>query len=368
MLHPSFSLPFVWALDGAGSGHDLPIGFIENVHIRGRDLRCIRVEPGVEILQPLVHVDEHVGHAVFHAVVVGRNRLKRDGAFIELQKLLDVEHHVACRQVRGDFLLIDVNEFVEVGDVVQLQKLAHHGLEHLVLHVDAADVAVGIRVAEAEHAHGLIAIEVLIALLHVDAQVLTGIVIVHINRDVEVDTAHGVNEFDEHLHVKERITVDPVAENLLRTADERLHAVLAVVLGRGVILVHLFGPVGHIHSCVTRDADKFQRLILRVEHTDEHRVRQAGRAVLARDKERVAPLLAAVGTDIHTVVRIAVAQAAGQTRRADPVVHQDRKLADQQRQHHDHNDRDAHFLLFLPLSLRSCPLTAKAHLLTAAVC
>jgi hypothetical protein len=50
------------------------------------------------------------------------------------------------------------------------------------------------------------------------------------------------------------------------------------------------------------------------------------------------------------------------------VVHQDRKLADQQRQHHDHNDRDAHFLLFLPLSLRSCPLTAKAHLLTAAVC
>ena len=244
---------------------------------------------------------------------------------------------------------------------MQLQKLAHHGLDHLVLHVDAADVAVGIRVAEAEHAHGLIAIEVLIALLHVDAQVLTGIVIVHINWDVEVDTAHGVNEFDEHLHVKERITVDPVAENLLRAADERLHAVLAVVLGRGVILVHLFGPVGHIHSCVTRDADKFQRLVLRVEHTDEHSVRQAGRAVLAGDKERVAPLLAAVGADINTVVRITVAQAAGQTRRADPVVHQDRKLADQQRQHHDHDDRDAHFFLFLAPGLRLLRLHAVIH-------
>ena len=239
---------------------------------------------------------------------------------------------------------------------MQLQKLARHGLKQLVLHVDAADIAVGIRVAEAEHAHGLIAVEVLIALLDMDAQILTGVVIVHIDRDVEVDAAHGVNELDEHLHVKERITVDPVAENLLRAADERLHAVLAVVLGRGVVLVHLLGLVGHVHGRIARDADKLQRLILRVEHTDKYGVRQAGRAVLAGDEERVAPFLAAVCADAH-IIRIAVAQA----RRADPVVHQDRKLADEQRQHHDHDDRDAHFFLFLALCLRLLRLHAVVH-------
>ena len=244
---------------------------------------------------------------------------------------------------------------------MQLQKLARHGLKQLVLHVDAADIAVGIRVAEAEHTHGLIAVEVLIALLDMDAQILSGIIIVHIDRDVKIDAAHGVNELDEHLHVKERITVDPVAENLLRAADERLHAVLAVVLGRGVVLVHLLGFIGHVYGRVARNADKFQRLVLRVEHADEHRIRQTGRAVLARDEERIASLLAAVGADVHTVVRIAVAQAAGQTRRADPVIHQNRKLADEQRQHHDHNDRDAHFLLFLPLCLRLLRLHAVIH-------
>ena len=239
---------------------------------------------------------------------------------------------------------------------MQLQKLAHHGLEHLVLHVDAADIAVGIRVAEAEHAHGLIAVEVLIALLDMDAQILTGVVIVHIDRDVKINAAHGVNELDEHLHVKERITVDPVAENLLRAADERLHAVPAVVFGRGIVLVHLLGLVGHVHGRIARDADKLQRLILRVEHTDKYGVRQAGRAVLAGDEERVAPFLAAVCADAH-IVRIAVAQA----RRADPVVHQDRKLADEERQHHDHDDRDAHFFLFLALCLRLLRLHAVVH-------
>lgn len=103
---------------------------------------------------------------------------------------------------------------------MQLQKLARHGLKQLVLHVDAADIAVDSIASEAEHTHGLIAVEVLITLLDMDAQILTGVVIVHIDRDVEVDAAHGVNEFDEHPHVKERITVDPVAENLLRAADK----------------------------------------------------------------------------------------------------------------------------------------------------
>ena len=224
------------------------------------------------------------------------------------------------------------------------------------LHVDAADVAVGICVTETEHTHGLIAIEVLIALLHVDAQVLAGIVVIHIGRNVEINTAHGVDEFDEHLHVKERIAVDAVADDLFHAADERLHAVLAVVFGRGIVLVHLLGLVGHVHGRVAWDADELQRLILRVEHADEHRIRQTGRAVLAGDEERVAPFLAAVCADAH-IVRIAVAQA----RRADPVVHQDRKLADEQRQHHDHDDRDAHFFLFLALCLRLLRLHAVVH-------
>jgi len=184
-----------------------------------------------------------------------------------------------------------------------------------------------------------------------DRQILPPVLIVHIHGDVKVDAAHGVDELDKHLDIKDRIAVDPVAEELLHAGKHCLHTVSAVVFGCGIVLIHFLGPVGHVHRRVTRNADEFQRFVLRIEHTDEHRIRQAGRAVLARDQEGIAALLASLGIGGNAVVGVAVAQAAAEARRADPVIHQYDKLTHEQRQHNDHDDRNAHFFLLPALIL-----------------
>lgn len=94
------------------------------------------------------------------------------------------------------------------------------GHQHLALHLRPAHVGVTapvVVVAEADHLHGLLTVQVVLALGVVDVQVLIGVVIVHVHRHVEPHAAHGLHqlfkggELDFHIVVNREPPAAPPA-------------------------------------------------------------------------------------------------------------------------------------------------------------
>ena len=113
--------------------------------------------------------------------------------------------------------------------------------------------------AEAAHLHGLLAVEVGQAGLVVDVQVLRGVVVAHMDRDVVVDAPHLVHQGLKALDINGDIVVQGDAQQI---GDHPAHLLRSVVIGGvdlGVLLGHgvpgdgdqaggLVGGIIHGHS------------------------------------------------------------------------------------------------------------------------
>ena len=158
------------------------------------------------------------------------------------------------------------------------------------------------------------------SLFQVDVQILHGILVIHIYRDIYVHAANGVDDIDESVQIQHGCVVDLNAQILLQnpgklTGRYRNGICLAFVirpihvggkLDVELILVgitRVIGIAGQLHN---RDLTRFHIII------DQHNhVRQAGRTIVTDQKEIVHFLPRHVGRggrggDIGKIARIRV--------------------------------------------------------------
>ena len=193
------------------------------------------------------------------------------GVQLDANGLGDKPGQVGAGEVGLHVPLEAVHKLVQLADVGH--QLLGHG-DHEVAHrLAALDVPHGVAGAvgvlpEAADLHGLLAVQVLHPGLEEDVQVLGGVVVVHLHRDVELHAAHGVHQFHEPVQVDADVEVDGIPHQL---GHHRLEVVDAIVEG-GVdfreALVHQRVPgdgehahllvghvVGHQHDGVGVAAD-----------------------------------------------------------------------------------------------------------------
>lgn len=93
-----------------------------------------------------------------------------------------------------------------MGDVPGGEHLFCHGLQKILLGGHTAQILAAVAgtvviVTEADHPQGVRAVEVLHSLLEVDAEVLDGVIVVHVDGDLKINAADSVHQRGEALQV-----------------------------------------------------------------------------------------------------------------------------------------------------------------------
>ena len=139
--------------------------------------------------------------------------------------------------------------------------MVQRGLDKVPLDTDAPDVCVGIAAAEADQAHGFLAVELLQPRVQGDMQVLGRVVVVHIRRHIEFHAAEQIDQLDKDIQVHQNVAVGPEADALSHIVHQGIHAGGRVPLGTavaGIGRVDLMGRVGGIDLGVPGDAHQIQ--------------------------------------------------------------------------------------------------------------
>ena len=295
--------------------HDVQIAFGEDLHI-GTQLI-------VDQLQQVIGIGGHIGlygissqhitdgAAVSVCIIVAGHGDKIH--ILHLQPALDGSlgepEDVLKAQVRGHILLEHLHQLVDLGDVLQLQKLLQHRFQKGLLGPDAADVAVLIAIGavpEADHAHGLLPVQKLIALVQMDGQVLKGVVVIHIPGYIEPDPAHGIHDLSHglplHDHLKVRLKAHQLRDLLVEVLDAPVAPAVIAIDG-----VDLLDVPGHVDHGIPGDGHDRGLLIGHVIAGQQHGIRVAATAcVPAQNQDCIVvlalPLAVAAGTGALTPV------------------------------------------------------------------
>ena len=199
--------------------------------------------------------------------------------------LLGKPQDVLEAQVRLHVVLEHLDKIVDLGDVLDLQELIQHGLQECLLGLDTAQVAVRVAVvhiivmAIAQHAHGALAVQQLIALADMDGQILVRIVIVHVPGHIEPDPAHGVHDLanslplDDHLVV--RLKAHQLGNLFVKVLDAAITTAIVIVDG-----VDSFDVPGHVDHSVPGNGHDSGLLVGHIIAGQQHRVRVAAAACI----------------------------------------------------------------------------------------
>ena len=170
-----------------------------------------------------------------------------------------------------------------------LRNLGHlvRDLAHdLLLAPHAAEVSLRV-VAETHVFQDLAAGQVLLARLQMDVQVAVVVVVVHRLLDVDVETAHGVDELLGAFGLDDHRRVDRRSRHLADHARRKLRAAYADDA------VDLHVPVaGDRDPCVARDRDECRAVPVEVEVGQDERVRGSFICLVAEHEHVEAPLSA----------------------------------------------------------------------------
>ena len=152
------------------------------------------------------------------------------------------------------------------------------------LRFDTADIAVWISgaVIVLAEAHDLLAlhpVQKLVAGRERDMKILIGVVVVHIDRDIEIYAANAVDDLLEHIRIHNGIAVDAKSDKILNLCDK------AVNTGAAVYGVDLFNRPRDIDQRVAGDAHNVRRMVIAVKARDHDGVRIKSDAV-ASDNEQ----------------------------------------------------------------------------------
>ena len=283
-------------------GHDVQIAHGEGLH-KGAEL-------GVHQLQQLAGDGHHIGLIVAHSAAPAGGALVRHGDKVHILHLqpaqvsgLGKPQDILEAQVRLHALLEHLGKLVDLADVLQLQKLLHHGFQQCLLGLDPAQVPVRIAqhhavfpvvVAVAQHLHGVFAGEQAIALFLVDGQILIGVVIVHVPGHVKPDAAHGLHDLAHGLPLHDHLVVRLKAHQLGDLLIEMLDALIPAA----IVIVHRVDPLdipGDIDHGIPWDGHDGGLLVGDIVACKEHGVGvSAAAGVPAQDQHRVVVLALAL--------------------------------------------------------------------------
>ena len=145
-------------------------------------------------------------------------------------------------------------------------------------------------VAVAQHAHGLLSVEFLIALADVDGQILIGVIVIHIPGHVEPHAAHGVHDFTHGLPLDDHLVVRLKAHQL---GDLLIEVLNALVSPAAVVVnsVDALDIIGHVHHGIPGDGHDRGLLVGDVIACQQHGVGVAAAArVPAQNQDRIVVL------------------------------------------------------------------------------
>ena len=217
---------------------------------------------------------------------------------------------IAHAQIGGHILLEDTDIVHQVAQQhIGLEALADDLLEECLLGLDAAQIAHGVAAVEnvpaviavvppAEHTHGTVAVQKLIARLEVNFEVLGQIIVIHAPRHVKIYAADGIDQLTHCLPLHQYIEVGGHAGEGAHRLFQGLHAAFfaaAPAVDRvdhhGAAVVDDIGVTGKAHDA--------ELLVGHIVGRQQHRIGVA--AADARHQEGVKLLLAAGGQawDLH---------------------------------------------------------------------
>lgn len=166
---------------------------------------------------PILHIGVQIG--VYQRQGLGRIQIDvgvfpriGQGGEIDLvhthfQNLSAQPCKVSNGEVRVHILVENFGVVVDFGeDIACGEHLFRHGLQELLLGGHAAQILAAVAaavviMAESHHPQGVGAAQMLDALFEVDAEVLDGVVIVHIDGDIEIHAADGIHQRGKALRL-----------------------------------------------------------------------------------------------------------------------------------------------------------------------
>ena len=276
------------------------------LQIGGGDLLLIGIQAAVDHLQQLRLVQGDQRRPLIAEAVPQRGggeghaglRLHPLG---QLRKGQDIAH----RQVGLYILREDLHQGGQLQEGSGLKALLRRRLQEILLDHQPAHIPPGVAAVVvlpvADHLHGIVPVQQAQARLLVDMQVLIGVVIVHVEGDLEFHAADGVHQLADGLPLHHHIEVGADARQLGHLILQGGHTVLhlgGLVLAP-VVVIHRVQPLAggaHVHHGVPGQIQALNGLGLGVIGQQQHGVSRAADHVPAHHQEGIYPLPpAAVG-------------------------------------------------------------------------
>ena len=152
------------------------------------------------------------------------------------------------------------------------------------LHLDAPKVGCCVAGAEARDLHGLLAVQMLPPGLQIDIQPLRGVRVVHIDRHIERDAAHQIDQLLKHAQIDHGVAVRLKADDLRHAQQQLLHPGLSAA-GPAVGGVDLRDRILAVDQRVARDGDEMNGLFRAVNVQQQHGVGTVAALVRACDED-----------------------------------------------------------------------------------
>ena len=199
------------------------------------------------------------------------------------QKLLAVPQQIAGSEIGGDVGFENIDVILKLGgEIGQRQAFLDNRFKEILLRLDTHYIAVVAAVVILTPAHdlnGVAAGKILLAGIEMNVKILRGVVIVHVIRHVEINSAHGIDEGYEALDINHDIAVDREPGDIRDGVDKSVYPAAVCVYA-----VDLLALVYYVGAGVARYADYIDGFFIGVDHAD-HKSVGIGKALLHADEQ-----------------------------------------------------------------------------------
>ena len=283
-------------LQPARGAADSAVGIdVHNIKFRGGQFIQIWVKAFIDHLHQLVHIGHHI--AQIGMIASAPYAFRRAGHRNEVNvfagqsaenRLLAEPSQIIDRQVRSHLLCKNAGIFKDLCHFINLETLLDQRFQETLLGFNPAQISVGIAVfpfAEAHHTHSLLTVELLVAFLHMDGQILRRILIIHVAGHVIPYAADGVHQLAHGLPFHNHAVIRHKTHQLAHFFVQRLNTVItaAIKVVYGVDLLHI--PVD-VHHGVAGDTHDIHFLIFHIIGCQEHGICVAAAAGVAADHQK----------------------------------------------------------------------------------
>ncbi len=261
-------------------------------HIEMRDAGGVRVEVRVDQLQDLRFVGQIVGDRVYISRLARQDEHLQIVLDIHFQRLFGKPENFTVCEIR---LHIAQNDFRQVRRLRQgcrRGQLFRQSLEEELLCLDTAQVALRIAAAVAHEPDRLLPAQRLRTFLEVNVQILVGVIVVHIARHIDGDSADGIDDLLKGLNVDHDIVVHIEAHKIGNFFFQILDVALAALGADAVGSVDFFHGALHIGHRIPRNAQNIGALIVAVQRQHQNGVGVEPHFVRANHQHVVDPLRA----------------------------------------------------------------------------